>query len=206
MNKINPSRRTITLEEQQNNIEGYVKKRNGKILDSKWRFIGKDKRKTPYFLIGCDKDCGYDCDEKREFWINKYELKPSNRHPDGKWCPYRKINKSLDRHQMDIEAILSEKNGKIISSKWKLIGKNKEKKPYFLIECGGDNENNEKHQWWVEKNKILSGSWCPHCPKGKSLEEHKMDIEDIVRKRGGKIIGMEWRYDDKNRKYPYFFI
>lgn len=201
-----PSKKTKTLEEHQNDIINFVKQKNGKILDSKWKFIGKDKRKTPYFLIGCDKDCGCDCDENKKFWINKYELQPSNRYPEGKWCPYNIINKSLNRHQMDIKNIVKEKGGMIIASEWKYIGKNKEKKPYYRIQCGGDNENNEKHKWWSEKNKLLNGSWCPECPKGKSLEEHKMDIEDIVNIKGGKIIDMKWRYDEENRKYPYFLI
>ncbi len=206
MNGTNPSRKTKTLEDHQKDIEEYIQRRGGKIIDSIWRTIGKDKKLTPYFLIGCDKDCGYDCDERRDFWINKYEIKPSNRHLEGRWCPYRVINKTLNRHQMDVEDIVREKNGEIIASKWVYIGKNKEKKPYFLIECECDNENNERHQWWVEKNKIISGTWCPQCPKGKSLEEHKMDIQNIVNIKEGKIIGMEWRYDEKNRKYPYFYI
>ncbi len=193
-----------TLEEHQKDININVK--NGKIIDCEWRFIGKDKRNTPFFLIQCDKDCGYDCDEKREFWINKYELKPSKRHQKGKWCPHRIINKSLNRHKMDIESIVREKGGTIIDSEWRFIGKKKEKKPYYCIQCGGDNENSEKHQWWVEKNKIVSGTWCPECPTGKSLEEHKLDLEYIVNIKGGKVIGMEWRYDEKDRKYPYFFI
>ncbi|MFW9973491.1 MAG: hypothetical protein ACFFDF_25120, partial [Candidatus Odinarchaeota archaeon] len=206
MNRIYFSKKSKTLEEHKNDIEPIVKRKCGTILNTNWKFIGKEKRKTPYFLIGCYKDCGYNCDEKREFWINKYEIKPSNRYPEGKRCSYRIINKSLNRHQMDIEAIVDEKNGKIIASKWKLIGKNKEKKPYFLIECGGNNENNIKHKWWTEKNKISIGTWCPLCPKGKSLKEHKMDIIDIVNIKGGKIIEMKWRYDDNNRKYPYFLI
>ncbi len=206
MSNNNPSKKTKTLEEHQNNINKFVKQKNGKILDFKWRFIGKDKRKTPYFLIGCEKDCGCDCDEKRKFWVNKYELQSSNRHPEGKWCPYRKINKSLNRHQMDIESIVREKGGTIMSSKWKYIGEKKEKKPYYLIQCGGKNEKNENHKWWSEKNKIIGGSWCPKCPKGKSLKEHKMDIEDIVNIRGGRIINMKWRFDKKNRRYPYFLI
>ena len=206
MNGSNLSRKSKTLEDHQNDIEEYIQGRRGKIIDRKWKFIGRDERKTPYFLIGCDKECGCDCDERRKFWINKYEVKPSNRYQEGKWCPYSIINKSLNRHQMDIKNIVKEKGGTIIASEWKYIGKNKEKKPYYRIQCGGDIENNEKHKWWSEKNKLLSGSWCPKCSKGKSLEEHKMDIEDIVNIRGGRIIDMKWRYDKKNRKYPYFLI
>ena len=92
MDKRIPSKKFKTLETHQNDIEFYIKSRGGKVLDSKWRFIGKDNRKIPFFLIGCDKDCDYNCDERRKFWINKYELKPSNRYPTGKWCPYSKIN------------------------------------------------------------------------------------------------------------------
>lgn len=206
MNNSKFSKRTKTLEEHKIDIEDFDNKKNGKILDFKWKFIGKDKRRTPYFLIGCDYECGFDCDEKREFWINKYELKPSNRYLEGKCCPYKKINKSLKRHQMDIINIVNEKGGTIIASKWKSIGKTKEKKPYYLIQCGGNNENNERHQWWCEKNKILAGSWCPKCPKGKSLQEHKKDIEDIVNIKGGTVVDMEWRYHEKNHKYPYFLI
>ena len=195
-----------SLAEHQIDIMNYVRNNNGKIIDRKWKLIGKERRKTPFFLIRCEKTCIYDCDKKREFWINKYEFKHSNRHPKGKWCPYRKINKSLNRHQIDIEFIVKEKGGKIISSKWEYIGRNKDKKAYYHIQCGGDNKDNEKHKWWSEKNKILNGSWCPDCPKGFSLEEHKIDIENIVNNKGGKIIDMEWKYDEKNRKYPYFFI
>ncbi len=206
MNGSNSSRKSKTLEDHQNDIEEYIQGRGGKIIDRKWKFIGRDERKTPHFLIGCDKVCGCDCDENKKFWINKYELKPSNRHPEGKWCPYSIINKSLNRHRKDIESIVREKGGTIIASKWKFIGEKKEKKPYYFIQCGGENEKNEKHEWWSEKNKIKSGSWCPKCPKGMSLGEHKMDIKNIVNDKGGRIIDMEWRYDEKNRKYPYFFI
>ncbi len=205
-------KKSKTLDDHQNDIEDIVIKKKGRIIGSEWRYIGKNKRKTPYFLIECNRGCGYDCDEKREFWRDKYELKPSKRYPDGKWCPYKIINKSLIRHQREIEDIVRMKGGKIIDAKWRYIGKNREKKPYFLIECGGDNENNEKHQWWVEKYKLKGnksnpeGTWCNQCPKGKTLEEHQKDIEDIVRMKGGKIINAKWRYDEKNRKYPYFYI
>ena len=103
----------------------YVKNKNGEIVDREWRLIGKDKRKTPFFLIRCDKTCIYDCDKRSAFWINKYEFKPSKRHQEGKWCPYRKINKSLNRHQMDIEFIVKNRLAKyffgIIIFNWKLI-------------------------------------------------------------------------------------
>jgi len=102
----NPSRKFKTLEDHQNDIEEYIQGRGGKIIDRKWKFIGRDERKTPYFLIRCDKECDCDCEERRKFWINKYELKPSNRYPEGKWCPYSIINKSLNRHQMDIKNIV----------------------------------------------------------------------------------------------------
>ena len=46
MKNNNPSRKSKTLGEAQNNINCYVQKKKGKILDSKWRYIGKDKRKT----------------------------------------------------------------------------------------------------------------------------------------------------------------
>ncbi len=205
-------KKSKTLNDHQKDIEDIIIKKKGRIIGSEWRYIGKNKRKTPYFLIECKRDCGYDCDEKHEFWRDKYELKPSKRHPEGKWCPYKIINKSLNHHQMDIEPIVKRKGGKILNSEWRYIGRNNKKKPYFLIECGGDNENNEKHQWWVEKNKIKGsksnpeGTWCNECPRGKTLEEHKRDIEPIVKRKGGKILNSEWRYNGKSQKYLYFYI
>ena len=41
-------------------------------------------------------------------------------------------------------------------------------------------EENEKDKWWEEKYKIISGTWGPHFPNGKSLEMYKRDIEPIV--------------------------
>jgi len=42
-------------------------------------------------------------------------------------------------------------------------------------------EENEKHKWWEEKYKIISGTWGPHFSSRISLEEHKRDIEPIVK-------------------------
>jgi len=198
---------TKSLEQHENDIINYVINKNGEIIDRKWRFIGNDKRRTPYFLIRCNQSCIDDCDKKREFWINKYEIIPSNRHPEGKWCPYKITNKSLNRHRLEIESIVREKNGTIIDSQWKRIGKNKDRKLYFLIECEGNNEESVKHQWWAEKNKIRSGTWCPECPKGKSLKEHALEIEDIVKSKDGVILNKKWRFIGKDkRKTPYFLI
>ena len=41
-------------------------------------------------------------------------------------------------------------------------------------------EENEKHKLWDENYKIISGTWGPHFPSSKSLEEYKRDIEPIV--------------------------
>ena len=42
-------------------------------------------------------------------------------------------------------------------------------------------EENEKHKWWEEKYKIISGTWCPLFASDKSLEEYKREIEPIVK-------------------------
>jgi len=41
-------------------------------------------------------------------------------------------------------------------------------------------EENERYKWWEEKYKIISGTWGPHLPSGRSLEEYKREIEPIV--------------------------
>lgn len=200
-----------SLVDQQKDIENIVIEKNGRIIEGEWRFLGKNKRKTPFFHIICNRDCGVNCGERREFWCNKYELKPNKRHPEGKWCPYKILNKSLKIHQMEIIQTVKKKGGKILDSKWRYIGSNNDKRSYFLIECNGNNKFNEKHQWWVEKNKLKGsksnpeGSWCPKCPR-KTLKEYEKDIQDIVIEKKGKILDSKWRYDEKNRKYPYFLI
>ncbi|MBY9016637.1 MAG: hypothetical protein KGD68_13165 [Candidatus Lokiarchaeota archaeon] len=45
----------------------------------------------------------------------------------------------------------------------------------------GDTESSEKHKWWAEKNRIISSTWCPQSPSGKTLEAHKWDIAPIVK-------------------------
>jgi len=42
-------------------------------------------------------------------------------------------------------------------------------------------EENEKHKWWNDQYKIISGTWGPHFSSSKSLEEDKWDIEPIVK-------------------------
>ena len=94
--------------------------------------------------------------------------------------------KSLEDHQKDILEIVRKKNGRIIGKKWKYH--NEQKYPYFHILC------EKEHNWWIYKYSLLptktrpNGSWCPHINcRGKSLKEHQIDIEDIVKDKRGKI-------------------
>jgi len=129
---------TKSLEQHENDIINYVINKNGEIIDRKWRFIGNDKRRTPYFLIRCNQSCIDDCDKKREFWINKYEIIPSNRHPEGKWCPYKITNKSLNRHRLEIESIVREKDAKYCPKCNKPYVKIKDKEKARCLECGSE--------------------------------------------------------------------
>jgi len=194
-----PDCRGKSLEEHQKDIEDIVKAKGGVIVDSEWRYIGNRKDKFPYFLIECE------CDEKHRWWARKSDLLPSKNKSEGTWCPAHHT-KTLEEHQQDVEPIVKAKAGKILKSEWRYIGKKKVKHPFFYIEC------HLGHEWWVFKGSLLPsksnqiGSWCPDpdC-RGKSLEEHQKDIEDIVKAKGGVIVDSEWRYIG-NRKTPFFFI
>ncbi len=115
--------------------------------------------------------------------------------------------KSLVEHQRDIENIVKTKGGKVIDKEWRQVGQ--KIRPYFEIEC------DKGHKFWVRKYHLMpsknnpEGSWCPHFEcKSRTLTEHQRDIEDIVRKKGGKIIDKEWRLYGQKRKFnaPFFEI
>ncbi len=204
---INPNSNSVlsingykSLEEHQRDIEPIIEKKSGLILGKEWRYVGKNKHKTPFFYIQCE------CEEKHTWWAGKYDLMPRKKKPCGSWCPNHRI-KTLKEHQEDIEPIVKKKGGKIVGKKWKYYGK--QKTPVFNIEC------DKEHRWWIIKGHILpskinpDGSWCPdpHC-RGKSLKEHQKDIELIVKRKGGKILESKWLYTGKkkDRKTSCFLI
>jgi len=150
-----PDCRGKSLKEHQKDIETIVKSKSGKILESKWRYTGKKKdRKTASFYI--------ECENGHRWWVLKNSLLPSEALPNGSWC-FECINKTLKEHQIDIEPIIESKGGKILGGKWKYIGKNNHKTPYFHIKC------DKGHDWWASKTTLvpnkanLKGSWCKIC-------------------------------------------
>ncbi len=118
-----------------------------------------------------------------------------------------KVKKTLDDHQREIEDIIKAKGGRIIGKEWRREGNRN--RAYFKIECG------KGHTWWASKINLKpkpsqpKGTWCPHpdC-RGMSLDDHQRDIENIVRAKGGRIIGKEWRLVGKRKKFnaPFFHI
>ncbi|TXT63935.1 MAG: hypothetical protein BAJALOKI3v1_290039 [Promethearchaeota archaeon] len=107
-------------------------------------------------------------------------------------------NKTLDDHKKDIEPIVRNKEGKIIQEEWRRNGRRK--RPYFQIEC------DKGHKWWALKGNIKKGSWCQSC-LNMDLDDHRKEIEPIVRNKGGEIMQAEWRFTGaNNHKKPYFLI
>lgn len=189
-----------TLDEHQMDIKPIIRKKEGKIINSEWRMTGKKKKyKVPYFNIKCIKG--------HNWWVYKGSILPNHRAPNGTWCPHPECKgQSLKEHMKEIIPIVKKKEGKIISMEWRYSGKNRSKNPYFHIECKNG------HNWWVVKHSLIrnkkhsDGSWCLNCQK-KTLEEHQNDIESIIRKKGGKLMGKKWKYLGKERKkQPYFNI
>ncbi len=185
-----------SLDGHQKDIENIVREKEGRIIGKKWKEVSH--RNRPYFHIECNKG--------HTWWVLKDHLKPKPSKPEGSWCPHFECkSRTLTDHQREIEDIVRTKRGKIIGNKWREIGQKKDKTPYFHIECG------EGHKWWVSKINLTpslsrpEGTWCPRCPRGKSLDDHQREIEDIVRTKRGKIIGKKWK-EISGRKKSYFHV
>ena len=189
-----------TLDDHRKEVEAIVKEKGGKIIGQKWK--KKYGREYPYFKI----DCGYG----HEFKASKYDLLGVPSRPKGTWCPHsecksrRSDRMTLDVHRKEIEDIIREKGGKIIGQKWKKL--NNREHPFFTIRCS------EGHEFEASKYHLKStpsnpkGLWCyhPDC-RGKSLDEHRKEIEENVKEKGGNIIGQRWN-EKENKKEPEFHI
>ena len=184
------------LDTHRKDIEKNVKEKGGTIIGQKWRKTGK--RHAPYFEV----ECGYG----HKFWNWKYDLKK------GAWCPHpdckaiRRI--TLDEHRKEIEDIVNEKKGTIIDQEWRKLSGNTF--PFFKIICS------KGHEFWVSKYNLTGskdrdkGGWCPHpdC-RYRSLDDHRREIEKIVKEKGGIIIGQKWFFkikEGKNFRFPFFLI
>ncbi len=193
-----PMSKSKSLIEHQQDIEGIVKAKGGEIIKAEWRQVGKEKNiNAPFFLIRCNKG--------HEWWALKSILNPTPSRPYSSWCTHPDCRrKSLIDHQRDIEGIVKAKGGEIIKAEWRIIGKKRKvNAPFFKIRC------NKGHEFWVRKNFLIpslrrpKGSWCTHpdC-RGKSLSEHRREIESIVKAKGGKIIDQELiRMNNRNRAH-----
>ncbi len=152
-----------------NKLQEIVRKKGGELI-SKYYYNNRTKLE-------------FRCSEGHGWWATPSSIN------EGTWCPHCYEDYIFDyqkRKGIALKRIVDTKGGELLS-------KYKNKRTKIKIKCM------KGHNWEAFPEKVLSGSWCPHCHHNKDY--YLKEIQKIARSRRGECLSNEYKNNKTKLKF-----